>query len=175
MLYTMMIITNCIKIYININITSISMYKKQNTHNQLDKPLKFITENMYDVKNDNSMKNPVHIEPYHIPYLFQLMKHKEKLLITPKADGIPTQIVLTDMMLATEKINSATGADYHIIDVVRMIKCNIDTHRYSTIDRRLSLLSSYLSHDSKNNVIISLNLTIANIMNIQTFISNILS
>lgn len=165
------------------------MYKKhkqniQNIHykqnipnipNKSDKPLKFITENIYDVKNDNYMKNPVHIEPYHIPYLFQLIKHGEKVLITPKADGVPVQVVLNDMLLATEKINSSLEVQYQIIDVVRTSKYNINTHKYSMIDKRLSLLSSYLSHDSKNNVIIPLNLASTNVFDMYTSISTIIS
>lgn len=65
--------------------------------------------------NHHGMKNPVHVEPYHIPYIYNLMIKGEKLMITPKVDGLNKYLSITGTVLEVEHIKDTNT--YYVIDV----------------------------------------------------------
>jgi hypothetical protein len=152
------------------------------THKKVKKCI-FVKENIHKLtNNNNNMNNPIHIEAYHIPYLFQQLKNGHKVMITPKADGITSQITTNDMILLTEKINTYDANNssliipqYHIIDIVRTSNHDINSLQFSCIDRRLLLLSQYLHTPYNDNVIVPVDIDATNSNDIQYRINNILS
>lgn len=145
----------------------------------LNKHLKFIKENNYKITSLNMMKNPVHIEPYHIPYIYNLLKTKNKIFLTPKADGISTQITMSDMILETEKIvePNNTRIKYFITDIVKTLH-KYDSNKiisFNEISGRLSFLNYYLPKNNSVNIIVPLIINDDNVITFQNKIKDILN
>lgn len=68
------------------------------------------------------MKNPVHIEAYHIPFLVNEMKSGRTIMITPKTDGLTCHITMDGHVFETEKYCDPNNIDdiaYYIFDLIR--------------------------------------------------------
>lgn len=101
-----------------------------------------------------SMKNPVHIEAYHIPYIINEMQGTcdKSFMITPKTDGLTCHITIDGHVFESEKydntkfcvdthpeINETTFPQYYVFDLIRSsvplskkIESRIKTIQYLT-------------------------------------------
>ncbi|VBB17867.1 S-adenosyl-L-methionine-dependent methyltransferase [Yasminevirus sp. GU-2018] len=90
-----------------------SVYQTQNTKNT------GLIELTNKIRITSGMNNPVHIEPYHVPYLHHLLCTGKRVLITPKVDGVNSQVLFGDFLLEVEKVSILDTTNYYVIDVLR--------------------------------------------------------
>lgn len=101
-----------------------SKHKNTNNNNtnalvDFDSTHTFIIKDLHMiVPYNHSFKHPIHIEPYHIPYLSNQMENGS-IYITPKADGIRTHIKFNNSILEVERMVNNNRTQYIIIDLVK--------------------------------------------------------
>jgi SAM-dependent methyltransferase len=94
---------------------------------------------------ESNFRNPVHVEPFHIPDIFHrtVRGRDSSIMISPKADGVPKalEIVFDDRTLVVLHVERV-GNNYLVIDLLKM--SNIDVKNMS-FEQRLSAISK-ISH-----------------------------
>jgi len=90
-----------------------------------------------DLYTKSNPKKPVHIESFHIPYIYKLLTNNIPVYISPKCDGIYTYITVklnnNEIILESEyvnKLNNQVCDIYYIFDV-------IDSKNHISIQNRM--------------------------------------
>jgi SAM-dependent methyltransferase len=114
--------------------------------------LSSVEELPHKIDGSYTMKNPVHVEAYHVPDIYQMLLRGKRIMVTPKADGFTKHIKvmsndqLNGDIMECEKIEMNGVSEYVIIDIVKdkrfLSNASNNTGRFSRTMGSINSLSN---------------------------------